>query len=45
MGCSCKGRKNASVTKTPVRSSRTASNGKSISSSNSQKRIVRREIK
>lgn len=45
MGCSCKGKKNVSVTKTPVRSGRTASNGKSVSANNSQKRIVRREIK
>jgi len=45
MGCSCKGKKNVSATKTPVRSSRTASNGKSVSANNSQKRIVRREIK
>lgn len=45
MGCSCKGKKNVSVTKTPVRSSRTTSNGKSVSANNSQKRIVRREIK
>lgn len=45
MGCSCKNKRNASVSKTPTRTTRTASNGKTVVPKNPQKRIIKREIK
>lgn len=45
MACSCKGKKNVGVTKTPVRQSSSSSNGKSVATKNTSKRIIRREIK
>lgn len=45
MACSCKGKKNVGVTKTPVRQSNVSSNGKSVTTKNASKRIIRREIK
>lgn len=45
MACSCKGRKNIGVAKTPVRQSSSSSNGKTVATKSTPKRIIRREIK
>lgn len=43
MACACKGKRNAGVTKTPIRKSNISSNGRAANQSS--KRIIRREFK
>ncbi len=45
MACSCKGKKNVGVTKTPIRKYSSSSNGHTQIIKNNTKRIIKRDIR